>query len=297
MIKNITRAMRLPFITASVFPFIFGSLIAKGSLDPLTFLLGLIAASSSHLSANLINDYADSKTGADWKDKTFFGFFGGSKLIQEGELSERFYLKLSLFFAALASASVIALAFILKSVLIIFLFVFIIILSWQYSQPPLRLCYRRLGEIFIFMLFGPAAVMGGYFIQTGVFPHRPSLLLSLPFGFFITNILFANEVPDYPQDKEAGKFTWVSITGPEKAYILYIIIMAASFTSIGINIYLGYISPLAALSFPLIIPVIKAVSILKKSYNDKNRLVMSSKLTIAVHNIASIICIAAILLG
>lgn len=296
MSKDIIRAMRLPFIAASVLPFIFGSLLARPNFNFLTFLLGLIAAASVHLSANIINDYADSKSGADWQDKTFFGFFGGSKLIQEGVLSEKFYLNLAVFFAILSGVSVLLLALILKSISIIGFYLLIIILSWQYSRKPLQFCYRRLGEIFIFILFGPAVVMGGYFIQTETFPHWPSFFLSLPFAFFITNVLFANEVPDFPQDKAAGKFTWVSITGPKDAYILYFLLMLFGFILIGLNIALGYISVLAAFSFLLILPVIRATKIMKTYFADKMKLVESSKMTIMVHNLSSAILIIAILL-
>ena len=294
--KDIIRAMRLPFIAASVLPFIFGSLIAKPTFNFLTFLLGLVAAASCHLSANIINDYADSKSGADWQDKTFFGFFGGSKLIQEGALSEKFYFNLASFFALLSGVCIVLLAFILKSVSVVGFFLLIIVLSWAYSQKPLQFVYRRIGEVFIFILFGPALVMGGYFIQAKVFPHWPSFFLSLPIAAFITNVLFANEVPDFPQDEAAGKLAWVSITGPKYAYILYFLLMLFGFLAIGVNIALKYISPLAGVSFLLIFPVIKATKILKQNHADKMKLVESSKATIAVHNLACLIFIIAVLL-
>ena len=101
-LKNIIRALRLPFAAVSVLPFVFGSLLDWPYFDIPRFILGLIAAVGTHLGANLINDYADSKSGADWQDKRFFGFFGGSKLIQENVFSQRFYLNLALAFFALA---------------------------------------------------------------------------------------------------------------------------------------------------------------------------------------------------
>ena len=81
MLKNIIRALRLPFLSASILPFVFGSLVVRKQFNLPAFILGLMAAAFTHLSANLINDYADSKSGVDWQDKRFFGFFGGSKLI------------------------------------------------------------------------------------------------------------------------------------------------------------------------------------------------------------------------
>ena len=77
-IKIIIRALRLPFITASILPFIAGSLLAQDDFSFLMFFLGLLTVVMTHLGANLINDYSDSRSGADWKDNKFYGLFGGS---------------------------------------------------------------------------------------------------------------------------------------------------------------------------------------------------------------------------
>lgn len=168
--QDIIRALRLPFISASALPFIFGSLIERGHFNLWGFLLGLGAVIGTHLSANLINDYADSKSGGDWQDKKFYSFFGGSKLIQEGVFSERFYLKAAIFFAAFACVCVIALAWILKKYSVISIFTAIIFLSWSYSHKPLQFSYHRLGELIILILFGPALVMGGILSRPGYSP-------------------------------------------------------------------------------------------------------------------------------
>lgn len=174
MIRNIVRALRLPFSSASALSFLFGSLIERDNFNLPGFLLGFIAVVCTHLSANLINDYADSKSRMDWQDNKFYKFFGGSKLIQEKVFSGRFYLHLAILFFALASICVVFLAVILKSPLVVGLFLIIIVLGWSYSVKPLQFSYHRLGELIIFILFGPAAVMGGYFIQTRLFPDLKS---------------------------------------------------------------------------------------------------------------------------
>jgi 1,4-dihydroxy-2-naphthoate polyprenyltransferase len=296
MIRNIIRALRLPFITASVLPFIFGSLIKKDNFNCLGFLFGLSAVMATHLSANLINDYADSRTGADWQDRRYYNFFGGSKLIQEKVFSEQFFLKLAVFFAIISCLSAAALAIVLNNPKAFVLYLSIIFFSWAYSKKPFAFSYHRLGEVFIFMLFGPALVMGGYFIQAGLFPDAKALLLSLPFGFLTTAILFANEVPDFYDDKMAGKFTWVSLTGQEQAFVLYFLLIFFAFLAIGINTALGYLRPTALLSFVFINPAIKATKILKKNFSEKRRLTESSKLTIAVHTLTSIVLILSVLL-
>ena len=127
--NKISRALRLPFAGASVLPFLFGSLIEKRNFDFSGFIFGLFVVLFTHLSANLINDYYDSKNGVDWKDRRFYGFFGGSKLIQEGVLPERFYLKGAILCAILALFCVISLAFILRNVFAVFVYLLVIILS------------------------------------------------------------------------------------------------------------------------------------------------------------------------
>jgi len=294
MLKNIIRALRLPFLSASILPFVFGSLVVRKQFNLPAFILGLLAAAFTHLSANLINDYADSKSGVDWQDKRFFGSFGGSKLIQEKVLSEQFYLEAALLCAMIASLSVTLLAVVLKDASAIVLYLLVVFLSWQYSSGPLKFSYRMLGEVFIFLLFGPALVMGGYFIQSGIFPDLNSFLLSLPFGFFTLAILFANEIPDFADDKKAHKHTWVNMLGPKNSFILYYAIMLMGFLSVSMNIYRGYLAPLAALSFVFIVPAIKAMNILRRHYEDKFKLVQSSRLTIMIQFLVSVILILGI---
>jgi len=295
-VGQLVRALRLPFLSASVLPFIFGSLIERSGFNLAGFILGLVAVSATHLSANLINDWADSRSGADALDTRFFGFFGGSKLIQEKVLSERFYFNLGALFAVIAFICVIGLAFIQKSIFAVLVYFLIILLSWQYSARPLRFSYRFCGEIFIFLLFGPALVMGGYFIQTGIFPDLKSLILSLPFGFFTTAILFANEIPDFLEDKAAGKFTWVNILGQKHSYILYYLLMLAGFFSLSMAVYLKYLGLVSVASLLLIFLAGKAANILRFEYAHKEKLVQSSKITIAIQALVSIILILDVML-
>ncbi len=132
------RALRLPFITASVLPYCLGACIARESFNFFRFICGLTAVVCLHLSANLLNDYADSRSGADWKDWRFFGFFGGSKLIQEKILPENFYRNAAIVFAAVSGLSVAVLALTMKNFSIVVYFICILSLAWSYSARPLQ---------------------------------------------------------------------------------------------------------------------------------------------------------------
>lgn len=295
-IKVICRALRLPFLTASILPFMLGTFGAGRGFHAGGFLLGLAAVAATHLGANLINDYADSRSGADWQDRRSYGFFGGSKLIQEGVLAERFYLRAAVFCFLAATAASVGLSLVLKTPLPFFLYLIVFFLGAAYSCPPVALSYRRLGEAAVFLLYGPVPVMGGYYIQSGIFPDLQSFILSLPAAFLTTAILFANEVPDYPEDSKSAKFNWVSWSGPGNSYLVYAALQAAAFFSIAVNIRLGYIGKYAVFSFLLIPSAVRAMLILKKSRGSKEKLLGSSRLTIMVQGAAMAIMILGVFL-
>ncbi|MFA5005187.1 MAG: prenyltransferase [Candidatus Omnitrophota bacterium] len=292
MLKNIVRALRLPFLSASILPYCFGSFLAAKSLDMRAFVLGFFCVCATHLSANLINDYADSRSGADWLDKSYYPFFGGSKLIQAGVFFEKFYFYGAFIFAGLALISVTLLSCLLKSPLVIAIYLLIIFLSWQYSAKPLKFSYSYLGELSLFLLFGPALVAGGYFIQSGILFDSRSVILSLPFGFMTTAILFANEVPDYSEDKLSAKHNLVSIIRTERAYQVYSVLEAAGFIFIALGIYLGYLGFVSLFTFILVFPAMQAAMIIKNHYADKAALLRSSALSIGVQALASLLLIA-----
>ena len=293
---NIVRALRLPFLAASCFPFIFGSLIERGDFNFAGFFLGLVAVAAAHLSANLINDYFDSRSMADWQDRRFFGFFGGSKLIQEGIFTEHFYFKASLLFAAVAFIALLILAFILNSSLILIVFCIVIVLSWQYTAKPLSFSYKGLGELFIFLFFGPVTVMGGYFIQTGIFPDVRSFILGLPFGFFTLAVLLSNEIADCHDDKMVGKKTWPVLLGAGKSHLAYFLAVSLGFFVILLGAYLRYLGIFSVLSVLLIPQAIKGGHILKDYYSEKLILVKSSRMVIDLQAQVSIILILSLVI-
>ena len=286
------RALRLPFVTASALPFIFGSFFASGHLDQTAFWLGLLAVVAAHVSANLINDYADSKSGADWNDRTSYQFFGGSKLIQEGVLTEKFYLALALIFSGFSAAALIVVAYLFQSTLVIYAALFIFFLSWSYSTKPFQLAYHRLGEFVIFILFGPAPVMGAYYLQTGIFPDLASFLVSIPFGLFTAAILYANEIPDFADDINAGKHNLANFFPRERAYFGYHALSLFGLVFIAVDVALGHLSLWSLLALLAIVPIFKAGAILKNFSSDKMRLIESSKLAIFNQTLVSLVLIS-----
>jgi 1,4-dihydroxy-2-naphthoate octaprenyltransferase len=286
------RALRLPFCTASVLPYLAGALLPEAwAWD--RFLLGLGAVLLTHLSANLMNDYADSRSGVDWQDLRHWGLFGGSKLIQEGVLTERFYLAAAGVTGGLALACVLGLALLLGRPETLLYFAAILALGWSYSHPPLRLSHRGLGEVVIFLTFGPACVMGGVYAVTGAFPTWEGFVVSVPFGLFTTAVLFANEVPDYPADIAAGKRTWVHWTRPGRAWILYAGLCLAGGVSIPAAVGAGALPPGAAVALLALPAGAAAARILRRHPWEKAALVRASALTVGLQAVVGVALVLA----
>jgi 1,4-dihydroxy-2-naphthoate octaprenyltransferase len=291
--KIYIRAFRLPFLSASVLPFIFGSFY-PGQFNLIIFIAGIFSVIFTHLGANLINDYSDSKTGLDWKDKKFYGFFGGSKLIQEGVLSEKFYLGWAIICFLGALTAVTFLAVQLSSIKIIVYYFIILFLGFSYSHKPFQFSYNFLGELIIFILFGPVTVMGAYFLQTGIFPSYPAFILSLPFGFFTAAILVANEVADYKEDGLFDKSNLVKLVSVKNAYFLYLTLNSLGFIAILLAYYLGFLPLAALISLSSFFFVLKAARVIKNNFILKDKLIQSSQLTILNQALVSLILILSI---
>lgn len=284
------RALRLPFTAASALPYVFGSLLGNG-FDPWLFALGLLAVVAVHLSANVVNDYADSRSGADWSDRRYYGFFGGSKLIQEGVLTERFYRRAAIVLAAVAAAAVTGAAARLRNPLPAAVVAAALAAAWAYSVLPLKLSYRGAGEVVILVLFGPVAVGGGCYLQGGgLFPAR-ALALSLPFGLLTTAILVANEVPDREDDLRAGKRTLVGRLDPGGGAVLYGALTAGALLAVAGAVAADLAGPAALAALGMAAPAWRAARILRRPGATKQALLESSRLAILVQALVGAILI------
>ncbi|MBF0494204.1 MAG: prenyltransferase [Candidatus Omnitrophica bacterium] len=283
------KLMRLPFVMASVIPFLIGAGYVHHfnhfNIFNIFCALGLLCATCSHIGANVFNDYFDSKSGNDWQDKREHIFFGGSKIIQNGLMREKEVFRFASFFIILAALSVIALQVLIPGIPIILFGVLILFLAVSYSAPPLKFAYTGWGELVIFILFGPASVLGAYTILTGKYFGMKEILVSFPIAFLVTAILYANEVPDYNIDKNVNKKNLIVRTSPKIAWIGYIVLILGSAISLLACIYVGSAPKQMLFILPLYLIYIKPLMVIKNEFGDIERLKIASKLTITGHTL------------
>ncbi|MCX5678855.1 MAG: prenyltransferase [Candidatus Omnitrophica bacterium] len=286
-IKYAIKAARANFLPASLMPFLIGAFYAfrlGHNVSPARFILAFLGVGSMHLAGNLFNDYFDYKSGADNMSGKESPFFGGSRVIQKGLLNSSDVLSLSLFFTALAFLCGMGIYIITEDPVFPLFMLIAAILAFEYTAPPLRLSYNRLGELDIFLLFGVLLVMGSFYLFTGTFTIG-AFLVSLPISFLVGAIIVCNEVPDYHSDVAAGKHNLVYIVGRERGYIIYAFLIILSALTLIVNVLSGNIPHISALIILFYAIGVKVTLILKDRVSGMNDFIHASMLTIALHTI------------
>jgi 1,4-dihydroxy-2-naphthoate octaprenyltransferase len=226
------RAMRLPFLTGSMMPVTAAAACAyweSGTLDLSLLALVVFGVAFLHLGGNLINDFYDS-FGSDPINRYATPFSGGSRVIQKQELSAETVLFMAYLFFGLAVLCGLALIY-LGRPYVIFLGLLGLGAAYLYSASPVQLMSLGLGEVTIFLAFGPVLSFGAYYVMTGLL--KPvGLAISLPLAFLITAILWINEFPDLEADETAAKRHLVVRLGLRRARWVYAGLMMAPFLSL-----------------------------------------------------------------
>ena len=92
--------------------------------------------------------------------------------------------------------------------------------AWFYTGGSRPYGYRGLGELAVFVFFGPVAVLGTEFVQTG----RASGLgigASVGVGLLACAVLVANNLRDIGSDVDTGKRTLAVVLGDRDTRVLY----------------------------------------------------------------------------
>lgn len=231
-LQSYVRALRLPFLTGSLLPVAVAGALAyrdQGLWSPRLLGLTFLGVAALHLGANLLNDYYDA-FGSDPLNVHWTPFSGGSRVIQNQELSPDTVRFMAFLFLALGGVCGLALIFLGRPWVAV-LGTLGFLAGYVYSASPVQLMSTGLGEAAIFLAFGPLLTWGTYYVQTGSL--KPvGLAVGLPLAFLITAILWINEFPDLKADAEAGKNQMVVRLGLRNARRVYAALMLAPFASI-----------------------------------------------------------------
>jgi 1,4-dihydroxy-2-naphthoate octaprenyltransferase len=256
------RATRLPFLTATFVPVLLGIAVAgwTNGFNWWVALLTLIGGACIHLGLNVANDVFDTTSGADAANVNPTQFSGGSRVVHYGLLSLRTIALMSLGFYAVGIAIGVVLGA-TRGWDLLWLGVAGALVSLFYTAPPLKLVHRGVGEIVVFLGFGPIMTLGAYFVQAQEYDWEP-LLASLPVGILIALVLYVNEIPDRPADAAAGKRTLPVRLSKDAVVNAYAVAVALAFGLIVVFALAGWIvrpAIIAVAAAPLALPVYRAL--------------------------------------
>jgi len=250
------------FTSASLFPIFAVAAFLAGTGDNLFSPFSLVLCSFGivflHVASNLFNDYYDVKDGTDGANTEYFNaglnskmlegaqLSGGSRAVELGLITHKGTLSLArkmLVLTLLVTSGLLVNSFYVTGEFSNALYALIVgflggFLGYFYTARPLRLVSRRgLGELAIFLSFGPLMTLGALFaissstIELFSDLFYMALLLGIPHGLLTTNILYINQYPDTVSDAKTGKNHLIVTFGKKNARWGYLLILIAAFIS------------------------------------------------------------------
>lgn len=208
-LKAWALAARPKTLAAGVVPVLVGTAVAwmEGSVHWGAASAAAVCSILIQIATNLANDYFDAKKGADTADR-----LGPDRAVQQGWISPKAMLAgtaLALGLAFLLGIYLIALG----GPVIAVIGIVSLVAAVAYTGGPYPLAYLGLGDLFVFLFFGLAAVVGTTWVQALSAPPA-AWIGGAATGLLATAILVVNNLRDRGTDAIAGKRTLAVRFGP-----------------------------------------------------------------------------------
>ena len=198
-------AARPKTLTASLSPVLLGTGLAAGfSPDPVPLHLAALALASAiciQVGTNLVNDAQDFEKGADTAER-----LGPTRVTQSGLLRGRHVMLGAGAFFLVATLLGIPLV-IAGGIPILVIGALSVVAGYAYTAGPFPLAYLGLGEVFVMLFFGVAAVKGMAYVLTGHGLWPWAEVAALQVGLQSSALLAVNNCRDIEGDRRVGKRT------------------------------------------------------------------------------------------
>jgi 1,4-dihydroxy-2-naphthoate octaprenyltransferase len=289
------KALRYHFVPPSIFPATLGALVAWAvdhSFFPLYFLLVMVGVVFNHVALNMADDYFDYKHAVDkLKPEEKNPYSGGSGTLSSGLIKPpaMFRAFMLCFFITIAVGLFLTAA---RGLPVLLFGLFGIFCSVFYTAPPINFSRYGLGEISQLINFGTTIGLGSYFMQTQNIGFE-AFIATLPMGIMLFSMIVINEIPDYQEDKLAGKLTLVARYGKRSGVKLYVASWVCTYAVIILGALSG-VMPLLTLIALVSLPLaFRSVQILKRNFEDPVALAPANLDMIKAHSLTSFGLIAA----
>ncbi len=241
--KDWILAARLRTLPAAIAPVLLGWSICeqKHTLAAIAALLGAILI---QIATNFANDYFDFINGADTEDR-----IGPTRATQAGLITPK-QMKWAFIFTFALTLPIIGYLTIRGGMPIIWIGAASIASGILYTGGPKPLGYMGLGDIFVFVFFGPIAVAGTDYVQSLTWSTN-GLVLGAACGLLSTAILVVNNLRDRETDAVVGKNTLAVRFGETFVRVEYSLCFILTLAIIG---YFGLQRPWAWIAILALLP-------------------------------------------
>jgi 1,4-dihydroxy-2-naphthoate polyprenyltransferase len=220
-------AARPKTLTASLSPVILGAGVAAAfSPVPVSLPLALLALCSAlciQVATNLVNDAADFEKGADTAER-----LGPRRVTQSGLLHGRHVMLAAGAFFLLAAVLGVPLV-LAGGVPVVVIGVLSVAAGYAYTAGPFPLAYLGLGEVFVLLFFGVAAIEGMAYVLAGQGLSPWAEVAALQVGLQSSALLAVNNCRDIAGDRRAGKRTLAARFGERFARIEIALLVAVPY--------------------------------------------------------------------
>jgi len=236
--------------TAAVIPVLVVSAVTGSSLLSESFVRCMVMAVSIQAGANLTNTYYDYVNEVDTK-------IGGERTLVDHKVSSVGVLLLSAVCYLVGVCSVVPVLIERQDNQLLTVFLAGCFLAFFYTATPVGLKYRALGDVTIFVCFGPLLMQCTSILLTG--KMRSDLYLySVPIGCLTEAILHANNARDIDADARAGAVTLATLLGNKLSYLVYAGLFAGSYLSVIVISYMYHWGAiLAIITAPISLDLLK----------------------------------------
>jgi 1,4-dihydroxy-2-naphthoate octaprenyltransferase len=238
-----------------------GSALAAldGTFDWLLGLAALLSAVLLHAATNLINDYYDVVNGIDTVQSATAQY--RPHPLVEGLIPlaqvRRVAYALFLIAAGIGIYLTVACGWVVLAIGLTGLLAGI-----TYTAPPLKYKYVALGELSVFVMWGPLMVEGAYYVQRQGLSLQ-AFWVSIPFGILVALVLLANNIRDIDLDRRRGIRTLAILLGRRLGLNTYLALMVLAYAGILALALSGVLTPWVLIIFaslPLAIRLLRQMS-------------------------------------
>lgn len=216
----------------------------SGSFSIPIFMLTMIGLLIAHMAANMTNDWYDVKHGVDANAPT--AEYRPHPLLF-GELDKNAYKKV--IFSLYGVGLLISLYLTwLRGVPVLIFSAIGVVLGVLYTADPVKLKHRSVGEVSVFLAYGPLMVGGAYYVLTGVV-SPDAMVASVPIALLVALVLLANNIRDRKYDASVGISTLATNKEEQQGVAYYKTLLASAYVVTAVLIFTGVFSPFSVIAF------------------------------------------------